>query len=318
MRRNQNDAQGDERFSLHWMCLSHSTILKSEQHQNVRFSLDSRMQLICSKEKNSSPGSISRCMVSLFSEGKNGNMNRMDFKLKSLFRTLSATVWICLLIPAVMIGAEKKATNSAKLDEVLGRSADWKIMPEDYVVTGKAGEITLSGPTRLTLDGATSKSAPWEYFLSCRLKATTGNAASVNMQMACADRADKTQQFLAFSVSADSALNQAGYGMTVQGGNVPPPVTGILYFLAVSERSLTWSDEMRQSIEAQIATAPQGCGDVDDDSVHCGKRSFSWLAQWEVCWGNQSGFEHGSIRSDEDSAFAGCGVGIGAREIVGD
>ena len=75
--------------------------------------------------------------------------------------------------------------------------------------------------------------------------------------MACAERPDKTQQSLTFSVSATGGLKQVNYSASVQGGKPPPPLSGILHFEAVSERSLTWSEEMRKSIEAQIAAAPK-------------------------------------------------------------
>jgi hypothetical protein len=69
-------------------------------------------------------------------------------------------------------------TNPVQLAEMLGTPSDWKITP-----SGQG----------LYLESAVSKSAPGELIMSFRLKPAAG-AAYVSIQMACAERPDKTQQ----------------------------------------------------------------------------------------------------------------------------
>ena len=177
-----------------------------------------------------------------------------------------------------MSQAVAQVADPSRMAEVLGAVADWKITPAQPVVGGKSGQTTLSAAEGLSLESSTSHAAPLECLVSYRLKPAAGVAASINLQMACADRPDKTPQSLNFSVGATGGQNLLTYTASVQGGKIPPLLSGSLFFEAVSERSLAWSDEMRRSIEAQIAAAPQ----VKDSllTLRCTvekKRFRSWL-----------------------------------------
>src|SRR5690349_16263875 len=111
-------------------------------------------------------------------------------------------------------------TNSADLSGVLGSAADWKTLPAGYVL----GASGLKGPpgVALNLESSASKAAPSECLMSFRLKPAASGAAYVNVQMACAERADKTQQALTFAISAAPGQKYVGYGASVQGGKAPP------------------------------------------------------------------------------------------------
>lgn len=144
-----------------------------------------------------------------------------------------------------LVATGEAATNEIQLTDMLGTPSDWKVTP-----SGSA----------LYLESAASKPAPSECVISFRLKSSAG-ATYISAQMACGERADKTQQALVFTVSAAPNVKYFGYGASVQGGKTPPaPLSGFFYLEAVSDRSLAWSDEMRKSIEAQIAATPK----IDD------------------------------------------------------
>lgn len=152
----------------------------------------------------------------------------------------------CLLIPA--------AVNGAELADVLGTVTDWKVSPAGYVVAGQPGQVTLAGPSgqTLTLEHATSQTTPFECQLSYRLKPPTGTSCYVLTQVTSAGKT------ASFSVSAGSGNAYLSYGASTQGFATPPkPVAGVQYLQAVTDRSLAWSEEMRKTIEAQIAAAPK-------------------------------------------------------------
>lgn len=165
----------------------------------------------------------------------------------------------CLSMPGARLYAEAAPANLSKLAEVLGSGEAWKITPPEYVLSGEVGQTTLAalkGQT-LVLESKASVAAPTECLVSFRLDPELAGWSNVNLQLARAERADKTQQSLTYYVTNSKGQNYVSYGVSVEGGKPPPPVTGVLYFDAVSDRSLGWSEEMRKSIEAQIAAAPK-------------------------------------------------------------
>ncbi len=156
-----------------------------------------------------------------------------------------------------LVATSVHAADPAKLAEVLGNVADWKITPAEPVLSGKPGQTTLSSPEGLNLESTAIQSAPTECVISYRLKPSPGNSTSIMLQMACAERPDKSPQSLIFSVSATDPGNSVNYTASVQSAKPPPSLAGVLHFDAVTDRSLTWSEEMRKSIEAQIAASPK-------------------------------------------------------------
>ena len=165
-------------------------------------------------------------------------------------------VLACLSVPSAVDGAEP----AANLSEILGAGADdWNITPEAYVLSGEPGRPAMSAPAGQTLVLETKgvQAAPSECLVTYRLKPPAGAWASVYLQMACAEKADKTPQALAFSVSACGGQKCLNYSASVQGWQASQPPPGVLHLEAVSERSLAWSEEMRKTIEVQIAAAPK-------------------------------------------------------------
>jgi hypothetical protein len=150
------------------------------------------------------------------------------------------------------------APDPAALVQVLGpRGADsWTITPATYTVSG---EPALAGSTAagVTLESKAPQSAPTEYFFTFRLKPPRGVGASVNLQMAYGLRPDKTPRSLNFAVSRGSEATYVSYTTSVQGGKVPPALSGALHLVPVTERSLGWTEELRWAIEAQIAATPK-------------------------------------------------------------
>ncbi len=152
---------------------------------------------------------------------------------------------------------EAAVAEPAQMAKVLGSVADWKITPAQPVVGGTKGETTLSAPEGLSLETISKQNAPCELLMSYRLKPAEGASASVSAHMACGERPDKTPQSLNCSINTTGGSKFVNYYVTTEGGKVPPPFIGNLYFEAVTERSLAWSEEMRKAIEAQIASAPK-------------------------------------------------------------
>jgi hypothetical protein len=150
------------------------------------------------------------------------------------------------------------AADPARLAEVLGRGGadSWTITPAAYTVTAEPA-LTATTPAGVTLRSKATPAAPSEYFFAFRLKPAKGGSTSINLQMACATRPDKTQQALSFGVSRTSELTYVSYTTSVQGGKPPPAQAGTQYLVAVTDRSLAWTEELRRAIEAQIAATPK-------------------------------------------------------------
>ncbi len=162
--------------------------------------------------------------------------------------------------------AAGNVADPSAIAEVLGSAADWKITPaQPELGSGPGTTLMGTGGQALSLESTSKQTAPSECLVSFRLKPAKGTSASINLQMACGERPDKTPQSLNFSVWTTEGLKDVSYSMSVVGGKPPPPppapqpppLNGTLHFEAVSDRSLTWSEEMRKSIDAQIASAPR-------------------------------------------------------------
>lgn len=164
---------------------------------------------------------------------------------------LAATVIVGLSVSGV-----HRAADTAKLDEILGKGGadNWTITPAQVAIST---EPALAASAGVTLKSKASHAAPSEYFFAFRLKPLKGASASVNLQMACAMRADKTQQSLSFSVARAGDHSYVSYATSVQGGKPPPAQSGTQHLVAVTERSLGWTEELRRAIEAQIAATPK-------------------------------------------------------------
>jgi hypothetical protein len=120
------------------------------------------------------------------------------------------------------------------------------------------GRPALAGQTdiMLGLETREAAAAPAEFLATFRLNPVAGGSARVTLQMACAERADKTQQSLTVMVSSSVDRKSVLPGLSAEGGKAPP-INDVLFLQSVADRSLTWPDAMRQTIEAEMAQAPK-------------------------------------------------------------
>src|ERR1043166_971808 len=176
-------------------------------------------------------------------------------KYQTPLRSL-AVLLVCTLTPGATVEAEPDRDTTG-LDEILGSVGDWKITPATYELGIVQGKKTLQSPTGLFLESSVKKSPPLECLVSYRLKPAKGGSTSVTFQLNIAEPPGKALSSLAFSVSATSGQTVLSCNASVQGGKSPQFLAGMLHFEAVSDRSLAWSEEVRRSIEAQIANAPR-------------------------------------------------------------
>lgn len=156
--------------------------------------------------------------------------------------------------------ADAPAEDAAKVARVLGSPDQWTLTPATGFVTGeKGGQPTLAGPASagLTIESKGTVAAPAELTVKFRLTAPKASSTYVTLQMAVGERPDKTPQSISLSVNAGDATPYLGYSTSVAGGKVGPAASGYLYFAAVTERSLAWTEEMRRAIDAQIAAEPK-------------------------------------------------------------
>jgi hypothetical protein len=175
----------------------------------------------------------------------------------------------CRLLTALVLSCSaalgvSRAADPAKLAAVLGQGGPdgWTITPAEYTVSGEPA-LAASSAAGVTLKSKVNSPAPGDYFFAVRLKPPLGGAASVNLQMAGAVRPDKTAQSLNFSVSRAAGQTYVSYTTSVQGGKPPPAQSGAQHLVAVMDRSLAWTEDLRRAVEAQIAATPK-----PDDVLH--------------------------------------------------
>src|SRR5690242_18421730 len=117
-------------------------------------------------------------------------------------RATLLAVTLALAFLAGGLGAAEPSADPAKLAQVLGKGgADhWTIAPAGFALSDEPAFVAPVG-TGATLESKNSQTAPSEFVFAFRLKPVKGGSASVNFQLACAERPDKTQQALSFSVT---------------------------------------------------------------------------------------------------------------------
>ncbi len=171
------------------------------------------------------------------------------------FRLLFSAMILAGLSAIGGLRPAEPAPNPAKLAKVLGGGAEsWTITPAGYSVSGEPA-LVATATSGVIVESKASQAAPGEYFFSFRLKPVKGGAASVGLQMACGLRPDKTRQALHFTVSKAGEAPSLSYTTSVEGGKPPPAQSGTQHLVAVTERSLAWTEDLRRIVEAQIAAA---------------------------------------------------------------
>jgi hypothetical protein len=166
-----------------------------------------------------------------------------------------------LLIPGMLPGSGQPApdANADSMKKILGSD------PAAWTITGNGGHsiVTTKGQPGLlttntgivTLTGKTRYETPTEYRFTFRMHPQKPYGCSINAAVGCAELPDKTKQ----ACNATLSVGPDAKAMSTS-SSILPETAKILYssltFQAVTERSLAWSEEMRKTIEAQMATAP--------------------------------------------------------------
>jgi len=165
---------------------------------------------------------------------------------------LCVFVLLCCLFPKLLRGADP-AVDSAALKAILGSD------PAEWTFTGNACALTpakgIASTGWMTIDGKIPVKAPAEFTAAFRLH-PSGNNSSFGITVGRAELPDKSRQAFTCSVSVAKGGEYISYGMSAT-PETGKPINGNLYLRAVNERSLGWSEEMRKTIEAQMAAAPK-------------------------------------------------------------
>jgi len=175
-------------------------------------------------------------------------------------RILTAILLTSLAGPLLLRAADAPApaVDPARLADILGDTNAWTLTPATAAVTmdGETPVLAAAPGQAVSLVGTASHGVPTEYVLVCRLRPAKGASASANLQVACATLPDKTQQALGISLSGAEGTQLLSYNTSLQHAQ-PIQLPGSLALQAVKDRSLAWSEELRRSIEAQMARAPR-------------------------------------------------------------
>ncbi len=161
-----------------------------------------------------------------------------------------------------------KGTTNKVLERVLAidpawpqDAKEWKLTPATPVVQGAQGQETLGPPAGqyLYLDRKTGIKGPSEWVVAFKFKPAKGASAHCAAQITSVAQDGKPAQVVSVSASLPATGNYVSYAASVQGvtPKPPTPINGILYLVPVTERSLAWSEEMRKTIEEQIASVPK-------------------------------------------------------------
>jgi len=171
--------------------------------------------------------------------------------------TLSlATLWLASSFANRVVRAAEPAIDPALAAKVLGPGGieGWTITPVAHSISAEPALIS-TGTAGVAIESKSSHAAPSEYYFAFRLKPAKGTGSNVRFQLACGARPDKTQQALNFTVSHTGGTTTLSYSTSIQGGKPPAAQSGVQHLMAVTERSLGWTEELRKVIEAQIASA---------------------------------------------------------------
>jgi hypothetical protein len=222
-----------------------------------------------------------------------------------MVRTFGLSVAASMLIAAGLMsvnqawGAEPAAVVAPAVSPSLARvlaidqgnaqgAADWKVTPV-VAPAGTAGAETLTAPTAqyLTLERKAGISGDCEWIVSYRIpKAVAGSkgpTGGCQVQMSSVASAAKPAQILHFSAGLGAGAPYISYAASVQNPKPPKdaakPISGYVYTVPVTERSLAWSEEMRRTIEAQMASVPK---------VEEMVQSLRWVVEGDKykCWVN--------------------------------
>ncbi len=149
--------------------------------------------------------------------------------------------------------------QTQSLSQILPNPADWTLPPKNIALIDANGQPALATNTKipLVLETKAPISAPSQFTAIFRLHPDAKATASINLQLFPQVKPDKTITSVQFSVSATDAINALNAGLVISGYKELKPSRDTIYFDPVSDVSLAWSEEMRATIESQIANAPK-------------------------------------------------------------
>ncbi len=180
----------------------------------------------------------------------------------------AAFLALCLLVPASATAplysaapapAAAPTVDPQALQQILGVPADWVIPAKNIAIVDVDGQKALASEnkipvvleTKARLEGSTQFSAVM------RLRPEDKGSPSVTFSLFAQAKPDKTPASVQFSVATTGGTNILRAHLAVSGYKELKPETYYLNFDPVSDVSLAWSEEMRSTIESQIANAPQ-------------------------------------------------------------
>lgn len=148
------------------------------------------------------------------------------------------------------------AQEPGDVGKILGDPAGWTITPAGTGATVEGGaNVLAAAPGKwIFIDSKTEMGGPMEYIVVGRFRPAAGATASIGLQLASKTLPDKTQQSLSMSMAGSQETVTYHTGLT-HVKNVQH--SGSLALKAISDRSLAWSEEMRRTVEAQLAAAPK-------------------------------------------------------------
>lgn len=162
-----------------------------------------------------------------------------------------------LLVASLIFAAvipKCRAADPAQLDRILGKgSAEaWTVTPTAITISGEPA-LLASSPAGVTLSTKAGLTAPVEFVAAFRLKPVAGGSATATLQLARGNGPDQKPRSLAVSVGCAGGQTYVSYSTSVSGGKPPPAVSGAQHLVSVTERSLSWTEDLRRAVESQMA-----------------------------------------------------------------
>ncbi len=163
------------------------------------------------------------------------------------------------------------------IEKILGSGADrWNISGVRYATVVENGKTILSTEPSgyVSISGKDLYKLPGEYTFYFYLRPQKPYGSSITVSAGCTELPDKSKQAFTASCSAAQDAKYINYSLSVQ-PQTEKPINGHLYFQAISDISFNWPEEMRKTIEYQIASAPKITEKLHTLRLVITKRMFS-------------------------------------------
>jgi hypothetical protein len=179
----------------------------------------------------------------------------------------AAFLALCLLVPAAtpLYSATPAAAPAAStldqtaLKQILANPADWIIPAKNVSLVDAGSQKALITDTKLPLilESKAKFDAPTQVTAAFRLRPEEKASPSVALTLFSQPKPDKTTASVQFSIGTTAGTNILRASLGIPGFKEIKPENYNLNFDPVSEVSLAWTEEMRSTVESQIARAPQ-------------------------------------------------------------